>query len=216
MKKAFVDLDGTLIDSKARHISVLQMVFDEFLIKNTSVNDFVQYKSNGFSTKDYLENILQITPVTAEKISLRWMELIEVNEEIAKDVWYEDALSFLTFLKKNKYYVIVVSARKNKDGLLKFIEKSQINDLLDEIIVVSPVEAKENKEKYILQSLRDINIVVGDTEADYVEDVRIKNFLLNRGFRSKKYWEEKNIKSFDSLLEVIFEIQKGDHNIKDE
>lgn len=62
---------------------------------------------------------------------------------------------------------------------------------MDEITVVSPIHAKENKEKYILQNLGDINIDVGDTEADYINDVRIKNFLLNRGFRSKEYWEDK-------------------------
>lgn len=209
MKKAFIDLDGTLIDSKTRHMTVLQKVLDEFCIKDVSVYNFVQYKTDGFSTKNYLESELQIEPVTAEKISFRWGELIESDEVIAKDIWYEDTLEFLTFLKKSEYWVSIVSARKNRNGLYKFIEKSPAIDFLDEIIVVSPIAAKDNKEKYILQNLGDINIVVGDTEADYVDDERIRNFLLNRGFRNKKFWKEKNIKSYDSLLQIIFEIEKN-------
>lgn len=208
MKKAFIDLDGTLIDSKVRHISVLQNVLDEYDINNVSIYNYVRYKSDGFSTKNYLENELQLDPTMAEKIYLRWVELIESDEEISKDVWYEDTFSFLSFLKKNEYLISIVSARKNENGILKFIEKSTFSGLLNEIIIVSPAEAKKNKKKYILQNLGDINIVVGDTEADYVEDVRIRNYLLNRGFRSEKYWRERNIKSYDSLLKIIFEIKK--------
>ena len=70
MRKAFVDLDGTLINSKARHISVLQKVLDLFSLEKFSVEKFVQYKSNGFSTKNYLSNELQIDDALSEKIFL--------------------------------------------------------------------------------------------------------------------------------------------------
>lgn len=208
MKKAFVDLDGTLIDSRNRHISVLQEILEEFHIMDKSVDNFVQYKSEGVSTKNYLENELQIEPAIAEEISLRWMESIELDRVIDKDIWYEDVTDFLTFLKKSKYWVVVVSARKNRNGILKFIEKSKYVNLLDEIIIVSPVNAKENKKKYILRNLADANIVIGDSEADYVEDIHIRNFLLNRGFRSENYWKKRKIMSYNSLYEIIFEIMQ--------
>lgn len=210
MKKAFVDLDGTLINSKTRHISVLQKVLDEFHMKNVSVENFVQYKADGFSTKDYLINVLQIEPELSEKIALRWIELIELNEEIAKDVWYEDALDLLKFLQKSEYWIIAVSARNNKNGVLKFIKHSLVDVFFDEIIIVSPANAKKNKEKYILQHLGDINIVIGDTETDYIEDARVESLMLNRGFRSKEYWKERSIKSYDSLLKIIFKIKNED------
>ena len=136
------------------------------------------------------------------------MKLVKSEEEINKDIWYEDALSFLTYLKENRYWIVAVSARKNKEGLLRFIERSQVSDLLDEIIVVSPMNAKADKEKYVIEHLGKINIVVGDTENDQIDDTRIRCFLLNRGFRSKEYWEERNIRSFDSLSKVILEIEK--------
>lgn len=212
MKKAFIDLDGTLIDSKARHISVLHKALRKYCSNNLCIDDFLRYKADGYSTKDYLEKKLQIDSTLIEKIFLKWVEMIELDEEIMKDVWYDDALDFLTFLKTNGFQVIIVSARKNREGVLKFIEKSKVNRLLDEIMIVSPIEAKTKKKEYILHNLGDINIVIGDTEADCVEYTKITNFMLNRGFRSKNYWENKKMKSYNSLRNVMHEIEKEERN----
>lgn len=212
MKKAFIDLDGTLIDSKARHILVLHKALRKYFSDDFCIDNFIKYKANGYSTKDYLQKELKIDSVLIEKIFLSWMEMIELDEEIFKDVWYDDALDFLTFLRKNKYQIMVVSARKNQEGTLKFIERTKMNKLIDKITIVSPIDAKNCKNGCVLHNLVDINIVVGDTEIDYVEDVRVTNFMLNRGFRSKKYWENKKIKSYDSLLSVMHEIEKKERN----
>ena len=56
----FFDLDGTLIDSSQRHTLVLSSVLAEsnFSFPVERLQNFISYKSHGFSTLDYLNNVL--------------------------------------------------------------------------------------------------------------------------------------------------------------
>lgn len=51
MKRAFLDLDGTLLNSKERHCNVLRDVLIQYGFGNRQVLDFVEYKANG-KTRD--------------------------------------------------------------------------------------------------------------------------------------------------------------------
>ena len=52
-------------------------------------------------------------------------------------------------------------------------------------------------------------IVVGDTEMDH--DAAMHNgmpyYILNRGFRSKEFWDKKNVASYDDLKILISVIE---------
>ena len=56
-----IDLDGTIIDSRERHISVMQDVLAG--IKNSGFNgdEYMAYKSFGKSSRDYLEEVLHLS-----------------------------------------------------------------------------------------------------------------------------------------------------------
>ncbi len=207
MRKAFLDLDGTLLDSKRRHEVVLQDILNNRKI-DIGIEDYLKYKSDGNSTKTYLSNIKKLDDSTADEITKEWVNRIEAEKYLCLDTWYSDAEDFLTILKSYDFRIIVVTARKNKEGLYNFLKSSEQSDFLDDIVIVSPTNASLNKKEYILSNLGEMNIVVGDTEGDCISGTdSIELYLLNRGFRSRDYWDNRNLYSYDNLYQIAEKIK---------
>lgn len=211
MKTAFVDLDGTLIDSTLRHKVVLQEALKASSAEVVSVENFVTYKADGYTTLQYLENVLQLEEDCARAVSGYWVEHIEDEKYLELDIWYEDSEIFLHYLSERGYDNIIITARKNKQYITDFINSSPVITKLDEIIVVSPMNAKTEKTRVLNERKTSDSILVGDTEVEYHAgtETGIKTYLLNRGFRSKEYWNRRNVKSYQNLMEIREEINKG-------
>lgn len=117
---------------------------------------------------------------------------------------YDDTIDFLDYIsrdKNNKIYFL--TARQNREGLLKQLKNFDLMKYVKEIFVVSPINAVEGKKQKILNTMNGYKtIIFGDSEVDYqvAEQLNINYFILNRGFRNKKYWDSKNIKSYNTLL----------------
>lgn len=206
---AILDLDGTLLNSKKRHISLLKNLLSDRGL-NISVENFVDYKSAGLNTKSYLEHI-GLPVEEAASISKDWVFHIEDDEYLALDTWYEDAASFLKLLKREGYVTVIVTARKRDDKVKSFVSNGL--NLIDDIIVVKNGAEKESeiRKKYSIDSGKDI--LVGDTEIDYECAIKLDvySFMLNRGFRSKKFWDDKKITSYSDLNEVWRKISENNY-----
>ena len=74
MKRAFLDLDGTLLNSKERHCNVLRDVLIQYGFGNRQVLDFVEYKANGKNTRQYLEDVHGFSKDIADKIRIAFDE----------------------------------------------------------------------------------------------------------------------------------------------
>lgn len=209
MKKAFLDLDGTLLNSKKRH----EIVLRDILLRrqlDTDISDYLEYKADGENTKSYLKSKKQLDERIAVDIAEEWTKNIELDSYLCFDSWYKDSEEFLSELKKYGFSLILITARSNENGLRRFLDESEQTRYFDNIVVVSPIGANRNKSSFISDNLGDTNIVVGDTEGDCIEiDGRIDLYLLNRGFRSKKYWSKHKIRSYDDLHQVAEEIKKS-------
>ncbi len=199
MKTIFLDLDGTLIDSSARHILLLKDILLHEGLKAICVDDYLECKRNGQSTKAYLVSQQGFSEERASYIAEKWVNHIEDSDYLKYDRLYEDVFPFLNRIKGNT--IIYLSARKNR----AYLDKYLIDNLLDtyclKTIVVSPANSKIEKKRQIELINKDDVIVVGDTEADYFDD--IKCFMLNRGFRSKHFWDKKGVHSYSSLMEIV-------------
>lgn len=204
MKKAFLDLDGTLVDSKKRHVEVLRDVLSEYGLRCSRMDDYIEKKTQGFSTKWYLENCLKLDIDLSDKINKKWIAIIEEERYLQLDSWYDDSLGFLLFLKKSGYENIIVSARNNEAYARRYIQKSIQNQYIDDVFFVPSINAIDNKVKVIRDNIEENSIIIGDTEMDYESAtiVGIDYFILNRGFRSKLYWENKSIVSYDNLTMI--------------
>lgn len=214
-----LDLDGTLIDSSERHSRLMQEILSEAAPKTVSERvsgrrfdpvEFMRYKADGNSGLRYLTDRLGLTEDAAGQIMSLWQQQIEEERWLALDVPYPDTLGFLDRLKQAHRKIYYLTARQNKEGLLWELERLGIAGYADEILVVSPAGAREEKkqvvEALLLSTGKDEEAVciVGDTENEYylAKELSLPCFLLNRGFRSERYWEDRGVKSISSLCGI--------------
>ncbi len=226
-----LDLDGTLIDSRERHYRLMWEILSEkvpetvtgiapegILEKLTETGsgkrfdpvEFMEYKADGHSGKKYLLDLLGLPEDTASQIMESWRQQIEEEQWLEFDTLYQDAPEFLNQLRQKHIMICYLTARQNKKGLLQELERLRIADYADEIQAVSPSGAGEEKKRAVERLLKKTGekvnsvCIVGDTENEYhlAEELSLPCCLLNRGFRSKRFWEERGVKSIASLCEI--------------
>ena len=205
----FFDLDGTLIDSRERHYLLMKKLLIESDIKIPSQFDceFMKYKADGYSGKMYLKNIMGLKNEQAEKLQNLWIRQIENEEWLRYDKLYNDSKKTLEKLHEKDVYFL--TSRTNEQGLQNQIKKLELDKYVKKCIVVNPKDSKYTKttilKEYIIKH-KDNCMMVGDTEIDYNAAVEnnVQYYILNRGFRSKKFWDDMGILSYSdfSFLKV--------------
>lgn len=206
-----LDLDGTLIDSSERHYLLMQQILEK---KSYDSEEFMRYKADGNSGKKYLTECLKLPEAAALEIMTSWQAQIEEEQWLAYDKLYPDTLEFLDWIKSRDERIYFLTARQRKDAVLDEVKRLGIADYADKICVVSPAEASEQKKAFV-KKIQDHCInndsvyIVGDTENEYqlAKDLSLPYSILNRGFRSKKYWDEQGVLSISSLREIMVEIE---------
>lgn len=203
---AVIDLDGTLIDSTKRHYVLMERLLEQRgLLSGFDASAYMDYKADGHSGKSYLTNVLHLENSVATGVMTKWTAHIEDEELISLDELYEDAIPFLEYLKNDGIKIIFLTARQDAMLVRSELEHLCIADFADEIFVVSPSNGMAEKCKVCKElKMQDEIFVVGDTENEeqLVSELGIDGFILNRGFRSRKFWDEKGVKTFESLLEI--------------
>lgn len=206
-----LDLDGTLIDSSERHYLLMQQILDK---KSYNSEEFMRYKADGNSGKKYLTECLNLPEAAALEIMTLWQAQIEEEQWLAYDKLYPDTLEFLDWIKSRDKRIYFLTARQRKDAVLNEVKRLGIADYANEICVVSPSEALEQKKAFV-KKIQDHCInngsvyIVGDTENEYqlAKDLSLPYSILNRGFRSKKYWDEQGVSSISSLRGIMADIE---------
>ena len=194
----YMDLDGTIIDSSYRHIAVLKDVLDDNGL-HFDITDYLDCKRNGVSTYTYLISNLKISSDIAKIIARNWIDTIEANQYLDLDILYPDSIPFLKYVAEKDYEIHYVTARNNKKGLYDELSRLGIDKYATRIIAVDTVDSISNKKKSI--DFAHCFAIIGDTEVDYEVAVSsdVNYYILNRGFRSKGYWDARHIKSYDDL-----------------
>ena len=202
-----LDLDGTLIDSTARHGALLKTILDKRGIEYPTdlENDYLRFKRNGQTTVHNLADRLELDYSVSKAVAKEWVEHIEDWEWVSLDVLYEDSIPFLEKVSKTSI-IFYLSSRKSHVCLLQELEKLQITRFAEKVFCVSPKEGFQAKSAVLNQIKRVYQeriIVYGDSEIDYKasQSAGCESYLLNRGFRSFDYWNSIGIMSHYSLLE---------------
>ena len=205
MRTIVFDLDGTILDSRERHSLLLRDILDEIniFVDPQKLNDYLKYKSDGYSTKKFLVDICKLSYENADICSKIWISRIENREYILRDELYPGVKEVLEYMLQ-KYKLILLTARRDKRLLEYQLKKFDIHKTFNEIICVNPLNAKEEK-KTAVSNLKNVFVYFGDTEVDY--NAAIKNNVLfcamDYGFRSKLYWNKKGIITYSDLKEAI-------------
>jgi len=196
-----LDLDGTLIDSARRHWVLMEKLLQQYCpdkAESFAAAEYMQYKADGHSGKQYLTEILHLDEAKVGEIQKEWQEHIEDEEYLALDRLYDDTIPFLEEQKEKGDTIIYLTARQNRRGLYASLDRLDIRKYASRVIVVDPRKAKAEKiaaAQELLQAGEDL-ILVGDTENEYAvaQELQLPVYLLNRGFRSKNYWETHGVK----------------------
>lgn len=200
-KNVAIDLDGTLLDSSRRHTVLLKEILKNQNIElNTS--DYMTYKRIGGSTKDYLINKGIDSKITNE-ICNKWVNNIENIRLLKLDKLYKDSKEFLEKYYK-KYNLILITGRSNKKNTKIQIDELGISKFFKKIEIIKPTKNISEKKTKLTQKHKCF-VIIGDTETEknVSDNLKIIFFPINRGFRSKKYWDNLNIFSYSSLKNII-------------
>ena len=205
-----LDLDGTLIDSTKRHWMLMEALLKEYCAECADAfapTEYMEYKADGHSGKQYLTEILHLENAKASEVQGYWTKHIEEEQYLQLDALYEDALPFLQELKHRGYRIIYLTARQNTQGLHRELVRLNLAEYAEQVIIVDPSAAKEEKilaTRALLASDPQV-ILIGDTENEQAvaDAIGIPVYLLNRGFRSRKYWDTRQAASYDSLNEIF-------------
>jgi len=201
----FCDLDGTLIDSTKRHIILLQNLLYRYHIE-LNLDDYFSYKFDGNSTKSFLLKAHLPHPLVGQ-ISAEWQQHIEDEEYLSMDTIYPDVLPFLQS-QSVQNDIVYVSARKNQQATMVALESYGLVGFAKKIYIVDPANAAQEKIRAIKSMATMWDYFVGDTEVDLecAQHLGITGLVLNRGFRSKAYWDKRRMFSFDNLYTLQAEI----------
>ncbi len=201
MKTIALDFDGTLLDSRKRHIAVMAYVLEEFGIKK-DISDLVQYKSSGCSGKDYLLS-RGISEDLAIQIQSRWIELIEEDKFLIKDILYSETISFLTKCKSKGVKTVLITSRKYADKVHEQIDALNLRELLSDVFVVVSGKGAHIQKSRILQTICP-NLYVGDTEVDYqaAMSAKVPFLAISHGFRNQAFWHKLNQIPINNLMEI--------------
>lgn len=199
---AFLDLDGTLVDSMRRQHELLLVAMREYGYEEdtekVSFQVFADMKREGKNTKA----IAQSVGVDDPRVLTYWGTHIEDVSWLEKDTFFEDALPFLYRLSKT-YEVQILTARRNP-YVIEWVLNSPLGQYITKVVPVDPKDPIKSKEDYLrTQPLKD-SFLVGDTEVEYTlgKNLQISAYILNRGFRSKAFLEERGIPSSENLLKI--------------
>lgn len=178
------DLDGTLLDSRERHSTVLDFILKKYNL-NIETSDLIEYKRKGKSNFDYLIS-KGVSELLAKKVQNEWISIIENNKFLKGDHLYPNSIEMLEKYASNND-LILVTARKNKTHLLEQIKLLGIDKYFVSVYVVKPGNSSINDKAIILKENK-VCLMIGDTVNDYkaacIAGVRFVH--VNHGFHSKE------------------------------
>ena len=101
--------------------------------------------------------------------------------------------------------MVYVSARRNKQGVVEWLKDRKIDRFAEDIFIVDSINATKEKLKVLLPRIKQDDCLVGDTEVEWEtgKKLGIETIILNRGFRSKSFWNDKQVHSYESILEGL-------------
>jgi phosphoglycolate phosphatase-like HAD superfamily hydrolase len=158
-----LDLDGTLIDARARQVGVARHVLAQLGAQPLREGRFWELKRSGASTESALVRLGYTASVAGEGARL-WRAEIEAEAWLAQDQALPGVEQALHELRADGVSTAVLTARGRPEGALSSARAAGLDELIGELIVVSPERASREKASWL--AARSPAAFIGDTESD--------------------------------------------------
>lgn len=156
----FLDLDGTLIDSRQRLYQLFQYLIPR---SNLSFDEYWDLKRNNISHKLIIDRYF---PYINYKVFIEsWMSLIETKEYLDLDFPFENVSNYLAKLRVDGNDVYLVTARQFIDGVYYQINKFGWLSCFNDILVTQQKSEKESIIRPLLKN-NEKAYFIGDTGKD--------------------------------------------------
>lgn len=121
------DLDGVILNYKKRYYQTYKDILDDLNLPCLSLEELIELRrKTGLTQKELLNK--HIIPLDfperkriIQEFCIKRTKLLEEEEYLKYDEYYDGALDFLRDLKKEEYPLGLITARKNKKTFLKQI-----------------------------------------------------------------------------------------------
>jgi len=179
----FIDLDGTLLDSKQR----LYQLFNDLIVQSElTYNDYWSLKYEGLNHHKILQEKFGFSIEEISSFEVSWMKAIESSAYLKLDIPFSGIQEWLA-LKKSKYNLYLVTARQSIDAVNRQLVECKIYEYFDQILVT---EQKKTKEQLIKEAnivLTENDWLIGDTGYDVLtaRSLSINSLSVLSGFMSK-------------------------------
>lgn len=189
------DLDGTLLDEANRHRRVMDVVLKE-RGWDLDTSSLMSFKQSGRNNVQWLLE-QGVGPAEAKEIQKRWIELIEDDKNLPLDVLYPGSFACLERLSRD-HSLFLITARKNKEGLMRQIKSLGIYQFFEEVFAVDPTASPAKCKEDVL-SANEIQYFIGDTEVDSTasQNAGCQFYTSYWGMRTKSWWEQQGAEFFE-------------------
>lgn len=193
-----IDFDGTIVDCQPRQVALVRHLLAKQDIELDG-DRFWAYKRKGLSTRCALEAI-RTDPNLAVSIAASWAALIEEKAWLALDRLFPESLKALGLAREEGHQLILLTARRSREGLYQTLDRLSLSDYFDEICIVTPQIATEAKAE-ILRNLQ-CGWMIGDTESDFraAKLARVRFIAVSKGQRSCAFLEDAGVEAAEADL----------------
>lgn len=198
----FIDLDGTLLDSKKR----LFILFNDLVTESTlSFDEYWTRKFRGLNHKNILMNEFYYSESMYEDFERRWLSLIEEKHYLKFDVPFLGIANWLEKMK-SAYKLYLVTARQTCNSVDWQLDRYNLKHFFDEVLVTQQVKTKEELIKSSTIVLTGKDWLIGDTGYDVLtaKSLGINSLSVCSGFMTGNNLRKYNP---DLVLESIVEFK---------
>jgi phosphoglycolate phosphatase-like HAD superfamily hydrolase len=190
-RQIFLDLDGPLLDGKAKHYYCYQSILMKYGFKPINVDKYWEMKRARVNRRELLS--ISGAEEIYDDFLASWLEIIESPEALAFDKVQEGAFDCLHDWKKRRIPVILVTRRKNKQALEEQLKRLELRSFLDAVLVCDhgggSGKADAVRKMYPAQIYSENTLWIGDTEDDWEASISLgcKVVLLSNGLRNEEF-----------------------------
>jgi len=201
------DLDGTLLDVRARHYAVYATLVKELRAEPHTESIFWRRRRAGASAAQLLP---ELPPGASEQFTRRWLEEIESPRNLRLDVPYGGAIRALRRLAE-RHRLVLITLRRDPEALDRQLEETGLGAFFQSVVSSGAGRLMRKAELWPRDRASGATVVVGDSEADVelATDLGAAGIFVTFGMRSPGFLKNRGATCLSNSLAGVVNALDG-------